>query len=95
MGGVGGGYLKCVKHLLLDLLQLVLHLYHDVLHLGLIRLRAGGIDFATHLLRKEAELLALSWLVGHGLTEVLQVVRQALLLLADVQLLNIVNQLLF
>ena len=34
------------------------------------------------------------WLVGHGLAEVLQVVGQTLLLLADVQLLDVVDELL-
>ena len=38
LGGVGGGYLERVQDLFLNLFQFILHLHHDVLHLGLVRL---------------------------------------------------------
>ncbi len=49
----------------------------------------------THLLGDEAELLAytMTFLV-HRLTEILEVVGETLLLLADIQLLNVVDELL-
>ena len=68
----------------LNLFQLVLHLHHDVLHLGLITLRAGRIDLTSHLLCDEAQFLTLSGRLLHRLTEILQMVGQTLLLLADV-----------
>ena len=80
--------------MLLDLLELVLHLDDDVLHLSLVRLRASGVDLAPHLLSDEAELLTLSCRLVHRVAEVLQMVRQALLLLTDVELLDVVDQLL-
>ena len=65
------------------------------MHLGLVRLRAGGVDLTTHLLRDEAELLAdAATFFLHSLAEVLQMVGQTLLLLADVELLDVVNELL-
>ena len=80
------GFLQGIQHLLFDLLQLVLHLDDDVLHLCLVALRAGRIDFAPHLLGNEAELLAdtVSALT-HGLPEILEVVGEPLLFLADVE----------
>ena len=74
------------------MLQFILHHDDDVLHLGLIGLGTRGIDLATHLLSDETQFLALTRLVGHGLAEILQMIGQALLLLADVQLLNIIYQ---
>ena len=89
--------LKHIQHLLLDLLQLVLHLHHDTLHLGLIALAAERIDLASHLLSDESELLAMATgihLAVHSLQEVVEVVGEAMLLLVDVELLDVVDHLL-
>ena len=42
-----------------NLLQLVFHTHDQNLYVVLVCLRAGGVDFATHLLGNETELLAL------------------------------------
>ena len=88
-------FLHCIKHLLLDLLKLILHLNDDVLHLSLIALRAGCIDLTSHFLSNETEFLALTalWLC-HSLAEVVEVVGEALFLLRDVKLLDVVDKLL-
>lgn len=57
--------LHYIQNLLLDLLQLVFHLHHNLLHLGMIGFAAQGIDFAAHLLSNEAQLLSLSATVLH------------------------------
>ena len=49
--------LQRIKYLFLNLFQLVLHHYHNVLHLSLVRLRAGSINFAPHFMCYEAQLL--------------------------------------
>ena len=67
--------LHYIQNLLLDLLQLVLHLHHNLLHLGMIGLAAQGIDFAAHLLSNEAQLLSLSATVLQRRDEIFQVVR--------------------
>ena len=74
--------------------ELVFHADDDVLHLGVVGLAAGGVDFAPHLLGDEAELLALAVSVGEGLAEVVEVVGEALLLFVDVELLDVVDELL-
>ena len=84
-----GCSLQCVEHLFLDLLELVFHLHHDVLHLSLIALGARSVDFASHLLGDEAQLLAVGSVLVERLAEVFQVIGQSLLLLTDVQLLDI------
>ena len=45
--------LKNIEHLLLNLLQLVLHLHHEFLDVDLVGLRAHSVDLATHLLADE------------------------------------------
>ena len=55
------GGLKDIQHLLLDLLQFVLHLYDELLHSGMVALRAHGIDLTPDLLSDEAEGLTLPW----------------------------------
>ena len=55
------GGLKDIQHLLLDLLQLVLHLYDELLHSGMVTLGAHGIDLTPDLLSDEAEGLTLPW----------------------------------
>ena len=45
--------LKNIEHLLLDLLQLVLHLHDDLLDVDLVGLGAEGVDLAAHLLTDE------------------------------------------
>ena len=52
--GRTGLRLEDVEYLLLDLLQLVLHLDDELLHLSLVALRAHRIDFAPDLLCDEA-----------------------------------------
>ena len=49
---------------------------------------------SPHLLGDETELLALTMTIGHGLAEILQMVCQALLFLADVEFLDIIDELL-
>ena len=88
------GFSQRIEHLFLDLFQFVLHLDDDVLHLSLVRLRACGVDLTPHLLGDETELLALTMTIGHGLAKVFQMVCQALLLLADVEFLDIIDELL-
>ena len=61
----------------------------------MVRLASGGVDFASHFLGDEAELLALSVAGGHGFAEVGEVIGEALLFLVDVQFLDIVDKLLF
>ena len=61
----------------------------------MVRLASGGIDFTSHFLGYEAELLALSVAGSHGFAEVGKVVGEALLFLVDVQLLDVVYQFLF
>ena len=63
-----------VKYLLFDLLQLVFHLNHDVLHLGMVALATQRVDFAAHLLSNETEFFSLPFAVAQGLQEVVQVV---------------------
>lgn len=53
-----GRSLQCVEDLLLYLLQLILHLDDDVLHLGIVALGTGGVYLTAHLLGDETELLA-------------------------------------
>ena len=84
--------LHYIQHLLLDLLEFVLHLHHDVLHLGVVALAACGVDFASHLLCYETELLALSVAFAHCLAEVGEVVGEALFLLVDVEFLDVVDE---
>ena len=84
--------LQCVQYLFFYLFQLVFHLHHNVLHLGLIALRASGVDLSAHLLCYEAQLLTLSARLLQGFAEIFQVVSQALLLFANVELLDIINQ---
>lgn len=86
--------LKHIKHLFFYLFQFILHLHHDVLHLGLIALAACGVDFASHLLGYEAELLALAYAVVHGLAEIFQMVGKALFFLVDVEFLYVIDKLL-
>ena len=78
----------------LNLLEFVLHLDHDVLHLSLIAFAARRIDLPTHLLSDETELFALSVTLVHRLAEVLKMVRQTLFLFVDIQLFDVVNHLL-
>ena len=87
--------LQRIQNLFLYLLQLVLHLNNDVLHLCLIALRARCIDFTTHFLCDETEFFANSMTtLFHCFMEVFEVVCQSLLLLVDVEFLDVVNQLL-
>ena len=53
--------LEDVQYLLLDLLQLVLHLDDELLHGGMVALGAHGIDLTPYLLSDEAEGLPLPW----------------------------------
>ena len=53
--------LEDVQYLLLDLLQLVLHLDDELLHGGMVALGAHGIDLTPDLLSDEAEGLPLPW----------------------------------
>ena len=85
------GKLHYIQHLFLDLLQFVLHTHHDVLHFGMVRLASRGVDFASHFLGDEAELLALSVAGSHGFAEVGEVVGEALLFLVDVELFDVVD----
>ena len=88
-------FLQRIKHLLLYLLQLVLHLHYDVLHLGMVALGACGIYLTTHLLGYETKFLAHSMVfLRQCLAEIFQVVCQSLLFLADVEFLYVVYQLL-
>ena len=59
------------------------------------RLAAGGIDFASHFLCDESQFLSLTVSVGHGFTEIVQVIAQTLLLFVDIQFFDIIDQLLF
>lgn len=85
-------HLHYIQNLLLDLLQLVFHLHHNLLHLGMIGLAAQGIDFAAHLLSNEAQLLSLSATVLQRRDKIFQVIAQALLLFVDVQLLDVIDE---
>ena len=68
---ISEGYpLHDVQHLLLDLFQFVLHLYHDILHFRLVRLGAGCVDFPAHFLGDESQLFALSMTRSHGFAEI-------------------------
>ena len=80
--------------MLFDLFQLVFHAYDDALHFGLVRLGTERVDFATHLLADEAQLLALALAGLHGLEKIFQVVVEPVLLFVDVEFLDIENHLL-
>ena len=84
--------LQYVEHLLFDLLQLVLHLHHQTLHVGMIALRAERIDFTPHLLSNKSEFLALRTFGVHRIDKISQMLGQTLLLLVDVKLLDIEKQ---
>lgn len=43
-----------VQYLFFDLLQLILHLHYNLLHLGMIGLASQRIDFTSHFLGNEA-----------------------------------------
>ena len=86
------GYLHYIQHLFFDLLQLVLHLHHDILHFSMIALAACGVDLASHLLGYESEFLSLSVSILHGLTEVFEMIGQALFLFVDVKLFNVEDE---
>ena len=66
----GSCSLQRVEHLFLDLLELVFHFHDDVLHLSLVALGTRSIDFASHLLCDEAQLLAVGSVLGKRLAEV-------------------------
>ena len=78
----------------LNLLQVVFHLHHNSLHLGMIRFRASGVDFSAHLLSNEPQFLALTLIAFECLEEVVEMIAQPYLLLGDVEFLNIENELL-
>ena len=50
--------LENVQTLLLDLFELVLHFYDDLLDFCVVGLRTCCVDLAAHFLSDEAELLA-------------------------------------
>ena len=66
--------LHYVQYLFLNLFEFIFHLYYDVLHLSVIALASCSVDFATHLLCDEPQLLALSMTLVHRLAEVTEVV---------------------
>ena len=75
--------------------QLIFHHDDDVLHLCLVAFTAGRVDFAAHFLCDEAQFLAHAAAVFvHCFAEIAEVIGQPLFLFADVQLLNIIDQLL-
>lgn len=88
-------FLHDIEHLLFDLFQFVFHLYHDVLHFGVVRLAAGGIDFPSHFLGDESQLLALSVSACHRFAEIAQVIGQTLFFFVDVQLFDVIDEFLF
>ena len=52
--------LKYIEHLLLDLLELILHHDYKTLHISVIALRAESIDLAPHLLGDKTEFFAVA-----------------------------------
>ena len=84
-----------IEHLFLNLLQLILHHHHDILHLRLVALRAGCIDFAPHFLSDKTEFFALPATVEHCLLEVIEVIGEALLFFVDIELFDVVDEFLF
>ncbi len=76
--------------MLLDLLKLIFHLHYDALHIGVIALRAEGVDFAPHLLRDKPEFLALTRRGRlQGLDKVSEMLGETLLFFVDVEFLSI------
>ena len=83
------GRLENVETLLLDFFEFILHLDDDFLDLGMIGLGTCSIDFASHFLSDEAELLARECLILEGVDEILAVLAQADALLVDVKFLQV------
>ena len=87
--------LQCIQHLFFYLFQFIFHLDYDVLHFCMVRFASGSIDFPAHFLCNEAQFLSLTVTSGHRFAEVFQMVGKSLFFFADVEFLNIVNELLF
>ena len=60
----------------------------------MVGFRAGGVDFAPHLLGYEAEFLAAVLFVVHGVAEVVDVFGQAYFFFGDVEFFEVVDELL-
>ena len=61
----------------------------------MIGLASQRIDFTSHFLSYETQLLTLSASILHSIDEVFQVVTQTLFFFVDIQFLNVVDEFLF